>query len=151
MEGSRAYLLLGGSSGMYSVHPPCSRGMQLARGSCYQAQHIQRILWLLSPTQWLFLVLTTWLAGTRGTGGEAGKAGQHHDFFSGWQPALMQAVSLGGVPLIGATTQARVAEKILPQIRNHTLSFLPPPLNMGHLVLENKYSVHPELLLGQVK
>lgn len=40
----------------------------------------------------------------------------------------MQAVSSGGVPLIGATTQARVTGKILPQIRNHTCSFLPPPL-----------------------
>lgn len=59
VEGSRAYLPLGGRSGMYSVHPSCSRGMQLAGGSCYQAQHIQQILWLLSPTQWLFLVLTT--------------------------------------------------------------------------------------------
>lgn len=48
-------------------------------------------------------------------------------FFSGWQPALMQGVSLEGVPLIGPTTQARVAGKILAQMRNHTLSFLPPP------------------------
>lgn len=80
LEGSRAYLPLRGRSVMYFVHPSGSRGMQLARGSCYQAQHIQRILWLLSPTQWLFLVLTTWLAGTRGTGGAAGKASQHQGF-----------------------------------------------------------------------
>lgn len=127
MQGSRAYLLLGGRSGMYSVHPSCSRGMQLARSSCYQAQHIQQILWLLSPTQWLFLVSTTWLAGTRGTGGAAGKAGQYH----GFSQVGSRGVSFGCALLIVATTQARVAEKILPQIKAHTLLFLPPPLTLA--------------------
>lgn len=34
---------------------------------------------------------------------------------------------LGGVPLIGATTQTRVAEKMLAQIRNRSLALLPCP------------------------
>lgn len=33
---------------------------------------------------------------------------------------------LEGFPLTGATTQVRVAEKILAQVRKHALTFLPP-------------------------
>lgn len=98
---------------MYSVHLSCSRGMQLGKEQL-----------LSSPTHSAnSLALVTYPMAFPGLSNVVGRDQRDRRssrqslpapwFFSGWQPALLQGVSLGGV-LIEATTQVRVTEKILP-------------------------------------